>query len=716
MFETISHTINLIIWSVSVFSGIGLIYSYLDFTKREQRLPIATMYENLETCFELKKKEYDTIFQEVEVLHEKRLERDSYVNEVNLIKTNIESSKNELIKLKAEREEQEILRAEIFRLNQEAMQLKGLISKNQEELESSFRTKEFNENQIQKFEDKLIELDIEISSKQETSKEKAKQIEIQQTLLFQLQNDTSLLDEKIINSRRDFELLQTKIEEQNEIIQENTRLAAQTEDLREIIKNLNEDRIKLNDSLEEGYLEIKSSQEALKDIKNSLKKIEEEKAEAKYELQIIRQEKESLESERNILKQECDRYSPLIKEYKDKSENKNSLEDLEKPYFAIKVDTRKKEIKEEKALSDLKTELEKRKLHYPQRLLYSFHTSLKINDVSPLVVLSGISGTGKSQLPMAYASAMGINFLNIAVQPRWDSPQDIFGFYNYLEGRYKGTDLTRALIQAEKHNRKDWTSLKFPNDYPELQDQMTLFLFDEMNLARVEYYFSEFLSKMEARRGINPQDANERLKAEITLDTGRLQQGKDMRLFVDKNVLLVGTMNEDESTHSLSDKILDRANVLRFGKPKKLISNKSNQVSSPNEHRLSHQNWDSWVRNVDELQNSICETLQEKINKINAAMEQIGRPFGHRVGQSILSYVSNYPGISSKPENISLLAFADQIEQRILPKLRNVDCRANKEHLDAIESQIPCCDFELLSSFQEASKKDYFEWNGVARE
>ena len=88
-------------------------------------------------------------------------------------------------------------------------------------------------------------------------------------------------------------------------------------------------------------------------------------------------------------------------------------------------------------------------LRFNDRVLRAFHTSLKVADVSPLVVLAGISGTGKSESPRRYAEAMGFQFLNIAVQPRWDSPQDMFGFYNYLEGRYRATELARALVQMD---------------------------------------------------------------------------------------------------------------------------------------------------------------------------------------------------------------------------------------------------------------------------
>ena len=85
------------------------------------------------------------------------------------------------------------------------------------------------------------------------------------------------------------------------------------------------------------------------------------------------------------------------------------------------------------ALAQVDRALKDSGLEYSNRTLRAFHTSLKINDNAQLTVLAGVSGTGKSLLPRRYAEAMGIHFLQIAVEPRWDSPQDLLGFYNYIE-------------------------------------------------------------------------------------------------------------------------------------------------------------------------------------------------------------------------------------------------------------------------------------------
>lgn len=90
---------------------------------------------------------------------------------------------------------------------------------------------------------------------------------------------------------------------------------------------------------------------------------------------------------------------------------------------------------------------------FDPRAIRAFHTGLKCAEQVPLVVLAGISGTGKSLLPELYSAALGANFLSVPVQPRWDSPQDLFGFYNYMEGRYKATELSRLLWQFDTYNK-----------------------------------------------------------------------------------------------------------------------------------------------------------------------------------------------------------------------------------------------------------------------
>lgn len=314
---------------------------------------------------------------------------------------------------------------------------------------------------------------------------------------------------------------------------------------------------------------------------------------------------------------------------------------------------------ERDALQGLSTRIEQSGLQYHRRTLNAFHTAMKVNQTTQMAVLAGISGTGKSQLPRQYALGMGIGFLQVPVQPRWDSPQDLMGFYNYIEKRFRPTDMARALYQLDMINN--------PNrDY---DDRMLLILLDEMNLARVEYYFSDFLSRLESRPSENQlSDDNLRKDAEIELEIPMPKGIAAPRIFPGYNLLFAGTMNEDESTQSLSEKVMDRANLLRFAAPEKIHTDKQT-IDLPEPEALRKSNWDKWIRPASDVKNN--RQVTHALESMVQLMKDFNRPFGHRLGNSILAYIANYPELEG--QNAALFPLADQVEMRLLPKLRGIE-------------------------------------------
>jgi uncharacterized coiled-coil DUF342 family protein len=347
---------------------------------------------------------------------------------------------------------------------------------------------------------------------------------------------------------------------------------------------------------------------------------------------------------------------------------------------------------------------------FHERALLAFHVSLKTADISPLVVLAGISGTGKSQLPRLYAEAMGMHFLNVAVQPRWDAPQDLFGFYNYMEHSYKATELARALRQMDGANWRADT-----DDEKAVQNSMLLVLLDEMNLARVEYYFSELLSKLEMRNATGLDEQHRHHLADIEIEIGPLKlQDRPRRLLVGSNVLFVGTMNEDETTQALSDKVIDRSNILRFGKPGDLKRDRPPRHQPP-EHYLLHTDWQSWF--TDSLPTDEKGAFDTTCGTLNTALSRVHKAFGHRVYQAMYRYVANYP---RWVPNWFECAMADQLEQKIIPRLRGLSRDTDEkaaEVLDEIGRQIDGLhDDALMGAFREVRERPVFQWMGVNRE
>ncbi|GGH63633.1 chromosome segregation ATPase-like protein [Frigidibacter albus] len=345
-------------------------------------------------------------------------------------------------------------------------------------------------------------------------------------------------------------------------------------------------------------------------------------------------------------------------------------------------------------------------LTYPERTLRAFHTAMKVNESTQMAVLAGISGTGKSQLPRQYAAGMGIGFLQVPVQPRWDSPQDLMGFYNYVEGRFRPTDMARALWALDEVNNPEGA----------LRDRMLMILLDEMNLARVEYYFSDFLSRLESRpAGAEVGDRARRKDAEIELEIPT-PDGKVPRIFPGYNLLFAGTMNEDESTQSLSDKVVDRANVIRFAAPKQIVRSTTKGQRPPTE-ALRRSVWERWskAKRTDEER----ETTQAKIEQMVGLMRDLGRPFGHRLGRAMLAYVDRYPVTEGVP-NVVNHALADQVEMRLLPKLRGVEVEAKSQELARLQSFVAVLGDDPLAdaigqSVEAAAATGQFVWQGVTR-
>lgn len=358
---------------------------------------------------------------------------------------------------------------------------------------------------------------------------------------------------------------------------------------------------------------------------------------------------------------------------------------------------------EAEALKRVRQRFEAFGLEYPDRTLRAFHTAMKVNDTTQMVVLAGISGTGKSQLPRQYAAGMGIGFLQVPVQPRWDSPQDLMGFYNYIERRFRPTDLARAMFALDAQNNPD-----------AVQDRLLMVLLDEMNLARVEYYFSDFLSRLESRpaRG-KESDKTLRKDAEIELEIPKAQ----MRIFPGYNLLFAGTMNEDESTQSLSDKVVDRANVMRFGAPKQIAKSQAGE-SRVTEEALSRTIWEKWCARG--LQSDNQSRAEMRVNDMLTLMQDFGKPFGHRLGRAILAYTGAYPETEGVGDRVAM-ALADQIEMRLLPKLRGVDVEEKSRQFSELQKMAAqfgddtLADAIRLSVEAAGASTGQFVWKGVMR-
>lgn len=184
--------------------------------------------------------------------------------------------------------------------------------------------------------------------------------------------------------------------------------------------------------------------------------------------------------------------------------------------------------------------------YYDEHTIQAFMASMA---ASKLIIIQGVSGTGKTSLPEYFAHSIGGKSTRIEVQSSWRDKLDLMGSYNSFFRTFNESPFSRAIYEAGT-NRYRY------HPY--------FIILDEMNLSRVEYYFADLLSIMEGR----PEErAIELLNHDPTggnLPKGLKQQNGAVKLPIPDNVWFVGTANTDESTYEITRKVYDRAQVLQI--------------------------------------------------------------------------------------------------------------------------------------------------------
>ncbi|NOJ65269.1 restriction endonuclease [Helicobacter pylori H13-1] len=463
-----------------------------------------------------------------------------------------------------------------------------------------------------------------------------------------------------------------------------------------VLEKCKEDLLATNENLKNRIQELENEKNKLDPRDERIKELEEEKRElegiwaqkedAEQECARLSAYNVSLEADLNILN---DRFENLKNIYV-------GVEDFEKRQENIKEQIAKTNPKVLGTPSNVTDELafleriekgmQEFNVFYPKRLLYMFHTALKSASLSPLSVLSGVSGTGKSELPKLYAHFGGLNFLSIAVQPTWDSPESLMGYFNAIENKFDATEFLRFFIQTTLSKNEEPYGLK---------EAMNIVLLDEMNLAHIELYFAEFLSKLEIKRS---KETNISIK---------LGTGLTWELPLGDNLLFVGTMNEDESTKMLSDKVLDRAFCLNFERPKTLKSKQQKSLPN-NDGYLKVETFNRWINKKGDLEGKL-EEYKKLTEEINKRLSACYRSIGHRVWQSMSAYMHNHPLVlhasdASDKDKALRFAYEECLVLKIFPKLRGVHTR-NNQHL--IEIQDLLKDFSVSLDFKQAMDNDF---------
>ena len=194
---------------------------------------------------------------------------------------------------------------------------------------------------------------------------------------------------------------------------------------------------------------------------------------------------------------------------------------------------------------------------YDPNIIISFMMSLH---TSQIIALCGKPGSGKTTFAGEMARALGAKFHLISVQNNWTDQSDILGFFNPTNGSYQGTDFLDALIEAKDEE-------EYCNEHDK-KSRLHIICLDEMNLARVEYYFATFLSLLQREPenrtiSILPWYAK-RNGTEAVVAEPRNNRSRYEHIYIPSNVRFVGTMNMDDTAQSLSPKVIDRCFFIEF--------------------------------------------------------------------------------------------------------------------------------------------------------
>ena len=327
----------------------------------------------------------------------------------------------------------------------------------------------------------------------------------------------------------------------------------------------------------------------------------------------------------------------------------------------------------------------RRGFYFSENYINSFYLSLKTKG---FVILAGLSGTGKTKIWEKFVSLFrdGTS-LFVPVKPDFRDSKSLLGYYNPLEKKYEATPLLSLIMEAQKDYAKNGADA-----------EPYFVLFDEMNLARVEYYFADFLSVMETAK----IEEGAPVPADLTAQygdsahyTGFSSQGIILhsqddelkcgsytiprRLYLPPNVYFTGSVNVDETTHVFSPKVLDRAFVVESDMP---------DFDSYAEH-VANSNGEADDIDVEKIKRDLThdggfigkeksvifeflksnDNVMENLKQYNSALKDSGFEFGYRVFDEIVLFLAESSAMEEIVEIDETTAFDLAVKMKVLPKI-----------------------------------------------
>lgn len=431
---------------------------------------------------------------------------------------------------------------------------------------------------------------------------------------------------------------------------------------------------------------------------------------ATKELEIVKQEVEAtnalnehllqeLESHKTALESRTGDTCPSLSKVDTETEEQDFIDDIAKRTQHTAIQTLKELVGHVKNFAGSRPVEEQ--LYYTDNDIRAFLAGMS---VSRLLILQGMSGTGKSSLPRIFSEAIsGFNRL-IPVESSWRDRNELLGYYNDFNKKFNAKSFTIELYRSSKDR---------------CQEIPTFIVLDEMNLARIEYYFSDFLAILQepdhdkwlielvssdmrtlpmelpesvkakmkkedpsifaiwekierSRQGDLKAETSDEDKEILTVYLDKLGQLTGAKSLIDgrkirvtDNIWFVGTANRDESTFEISDKVYDRAQVVslnRKGVPEKQYTPTSVKFISVSDLEKL---FEDAIRN-----NKHKKEVEDRLNELDSVlMEHFDMSFGNRIVTQTINFVSVFVAAGGKLED----ALDYQISTKILRKVITSD-------------------------------------------
>jgi len=276
----------------------------------------------------------------------------------------------------------------------------------------------------------------------------------------------------------------------------------------------------------------------------------------------------------------------------------------------------------------------------------------------PFVILAGITGTGKSKLPALVAEATKGESRLIPVRPDWTDSSDVLGYFD-LQGNFQPGSVMQIAREAMNDQRRFWTCI-----------------IDEMNLARVEHYFAEILSRIEDRYG----DQISGYKSKPLLSCSFKEKNVEWEnIILPPNLCIVGTVNMDESAHGFSRKVLDRAFTIELSEVYlDVIQQTQIREEVKEEQEWTVENWYPRAIRLSELKN-LNEEEKEEINRAIEALKNINEllipaqlQIGYRTRDEVVLFLIHASEIKNlfkdrKGDDVDPLDLV--LQMKILPRI-----------------------------------------------